>query len=110
MSTYQRSIGRDAAIALADTNWWVGKDAKYIAKIGMFTTELCLPFDVLHKAVEEAVGRPVFTHEFGLNFDGICQEILGERAAPTLEEIIGLIPEEKLIVLAARSQAGGTSK
>jgi hypothetical protein len=99
VSTYLKSIGRDNAIALAKTEWWVGKPAKEVAKIGLFTKELCLPFDVLHKAVQEALGRPVFTHEFGLNFDGICQELLGERDAPTLEEIINLIPEEKRIII-----------
>ena len=99
MSNYQKSIGREAAIALANTNWWVGKEPKEIARIGLFTTELCLPFDVLHEAIEKALGRPVFTHEFGLNFDGICQELLGERDAPTFTEILNLIPEEKRILV-----------
>jgi hypothetical protein len=99
MSNYTKSIGREKAIALANSNWWVGKPAKDVAKIGLFTKELCLPFHELHKAVEEALGRPVFTHEFGLNYDGICQELLGERDAPTLEEIIEMIPAEKRLVV-----------
>lgn len=98
-STYQKSIGREAAIALAETKWWVGRPAKEVAKIGLLTQELCLPFDVLHGAVEEALGRPVFTHEFGLDFDGIVQELLGEKDAPTMQEIIDLIPEDKRILV-----------
>lgn len=98
-SKYSKSIGRDAAIAFAETKWWLNKTPKEIAKTGMLIKELCLPFDILHKAVEETLGRPVFTHEFGLNYDGIIQEILGERDAPTLEEILALIPKEKLIIL-----------
>ena len=99
MSMYQKSIGKDNAIALADTKWWVGKGCREIFKIGMFTQELCLPFDVLHKAVEESLGRPVWTHEFGLNFDGLCQEFLGERDAPSLQEIMDQIPAEKRIIV-----------
>jgi hypothetical protein len=98
-SAYAKSIGREAAIKLAESKWWVGMEPKQIAKTGLLITELCLPFDVLHEAVEKALGRPVFTHEFGLNYDGIIQELLGERDAPTLEQIIEMIPEGKRIIL-----------
>lgn len=98
MSAYQKSIGRHKAIALAESQWWIGLPYKEIAKVGLLTAELCLPFDVLHEAVEKALGRPVWTHEFGMNFDGIVQELLGERDAPTMEEIINLIPAEKRII------------
>lgn len=99
MSAYTKSIGREKAIALAKTEWWVGLPAKEVAKTGLLITELCLPFSVLHKALEDVLGRPVFTHELGYNFDGIVQELLGERDAPTLEEILSLIPEAKRIVI-----------
>jgi hypothetical protein len=99
LSTYQKSIGKDRAIALAKTEWWKGLPARQIAKVGLLTQELCLPFDVLHGAVEEALGRPVWTQEFGTNFDGIVQELLGEKDAPTLQEIMDLIPAEKRIIV-----------
>lgn len=98
-SSYQKSIGRDAAIKLADSKWWIGMEPREIAKTGMIIAELCLPFTVLHENLEKALGRPVFTHELGMNFDGIMQELLGERDAPTLEEIMSLIPESKRIVI-----------
>jgi hypothetical protein len=53
---------------------------------------------VFHEAVEKSLGRPVFTHEFGLNYDGICDEFLGDKEPPTMNEILNLIPQEKLIV------------
>ena len=59
-----------------------------------------MPFDVFHKAVEETLGRPVFTHEFGLNLDGLCKELAGEQKAPTLQQIVELIPEEKRLLIA----------
>lgn len=58
---------------------------------------LCMPFDVFHEAVEKTLGRPVYTHEFGLNTDGLIMEILGEKEPPTFDEIVNMIPKEKLL-------------
>jgi hypothetical protein len=33
------------------------------------------------------------------NVESLLKELLGEKAAPTLEEIIALIPEEKRLIL-----------
>jgi hypothetical protein len=69
----------------------------------MVTEELCCPFDVFHQAVEKTLGRPVFTHEFGMNPDGIYFELIGEKDAPTMQEIIGLIPLDKLVIVESPS-------
>ena len=95
----KNSIGKDKAIALYDSNWWEGKTHREIAEFQLFTKELCCPFDVFHEAVEKSLGRPVFTHEFGLNYDGICKEFLGENESPTMGEILSMIPQDKLIVI-----------
>lgn len=98
----QQSIGSEKAIALAESNWWELCTHREIAEFQLFTAELCLPFEKFHEAVEKSLGRPVFTHEFGLNFDGIIAEFLGEREAPTMTEIMELIPaENRVIVLAS---------
>ena len=93
------SIGKEKAIELSLTEWWKEKSYREIAEFQLFTTELSCPFDVFHEAVEKSLGRPVFTHEFGLNYDGICKEFLGEKEPPTMNEILNLIPQEKLIVV-----------
>lgn len=95
----RQSIGKEKAIALYNSGWWEDKTAREIVKFQLFTDELAIPFDLFHKALEEALGRPVWTHELGLNFDGIALEFLGEKDAPTMEEIINLIPEEKRILI-----------
>jgi hypothetical protein len=41
----------------------------------------------------------VFTHEFGLNYQGLKDELFNGKEPPILEEIINLIPEEKRIVI-----------
>ncbi len=37
--------------------------------------------------------------ELGLNWEGIAMELHGEKDAPTMEEIINLIPAEKRVIL-----------
>ena len=96
------SIGKDAAIALAATRWWEGLDARAIAERQLFTEELCCPFPVFHEAVESSLGRPVYTHEFALDYAGICREFLGEKQPPTIDEIIELIPEDKRLFVVNR--------
>ena len=104
MGSYQKSIGRNRAIVLYESNWWVPKTAREISRAQLFTLELCVPFDIFHRALEDVLGRPIWYHEFGLNTDGLTQEFLGERDPPTLEEILSLVSPEKqhgLVVEAA---------
>lgn len=98
--TKRHSIGRDAAVAMAETKWWEPLTPHEICNVQLFTVELCCPFDVFHGAVEAAIGRPVFTHEFSsAGYDGIVAEFLGEKDAPTFDEIMEMIPEEKRILV-----------
>lgn len=101
MKDWQQSIGSEAAIALYDTKWWSGKPEREVAEFQMHHAELCMPFDEFHRCMEVALGRPVWTHEFGLDFDGLLAELMGERKAPTFGQILALIPEEKRLVVVA---------
>ncbi|EYB69078.1 hypothetical protein DEIPH_ctg011orf0045 [Deinococcus phoenicis] len=69
------------------------------AEFQMTVKELSMPFDVFHEALEKTLGRSVWTHELGLNWEGIHSELWGERPAPTFEEIMNLIPAGKRIVI-----------
>lgn len=101
--TKRNSIGKEAAIALGKSGWWKDKSPEEICDVQLFTKELCMDFGDFHGAIEKALGRPVYTHEFGLDYDGIVAEYLGDRAAPTIEQIIGLLPADKTIVIALSS-------
>ncbi len=101
MTHKRQSIGKDAALALVDKQWWIGKTPREIAEFQMFTDELSMPFGLFHESLEKALGRPVFTHELALNADGITAELLDGKPAPTFHEILDLIPEEKRIVIVA---------
>lgn len=93
----QVSIGKEAAIALAESKWWEGKTPREIVTFQLFTSELCMPFGKFHEAVEQALGRPVWTHEFA--YPNLPQEFLGGRPAPTMAEIIGLLPPDKVLLI-----------
>lgn len=92
-------LSEESAIKLGESGFW--KDMTYRERAGfqMFEERLCMPFAVFHEAVEKSLGRPVFTHEFGLNWGGLQDELLGEADPPSLQDILALIPEEKRIVV-----------
>ena len=96
MHQMQKSIGRARARALAESKWWLVRTPREIARVQLFTMEQCAPFSVFHRAMEQSLRRPIMLHEFGLNVEGLIQEFLGERDAPTMEEIFALVPEGKM--------------
>lgn len=98
----QQSVGKEKAIELAKSKWWETQTPQQIAKFQFFTKELCMPFDLFHKALEKSLGRSVYTHEFALGADRIAQELLGEADAPTFQEIIDLIPKDKRVIIIAK--------
>lgn len=57
-----------------------------------------IPFDKMHQRFEELLGRPVWTHEMGLNKDGLVSEAR-DRQHPSMDAIIELIPEEKRMIV-----------
>jgi hypothetical protein len=96
------SIGEKQAIRLYKSEWWKGLSARQIVKFQLFVDELCMPWSEYHSAVEDALGRDVYTQEFGSSGVGQLQaEFRGDASAPTLQEIIELLPADKRIVVRA---------
>ena len=91
-------LTQEQAIALADSGWWYGLPADSVVAFQLFEKRLCMDFSDFHAVVEESLGRPVWTHEFG-SAGRLQEEFLGKRPRATLDEILRLIPEEKRIVL-----------
>jgi hypothetical protein len=90
---------KDEAVALYDSGFWKQMTYEEIAKFQIMEDRLCMPFEVFHEAIVKALGRPVFTHEFGLNREGLIKELFRGAPAPTMEEIINLIPEDKRMII-----------
>lgn len=55
--------------------WWESDDPVQIAMYQIFEDILMSDFGKFHEGIEKIVGRSVFTHEFGLNIDGIREEV-----------------------------------
>ena len=102
-------LTREQAIKLYDSEWWKNCSDREIVGFQLFTRRLCLPFSEFHRAVEAVLGRPVRIHEFGSN-GKLKEEFLGEKPTPTFEEIMSLIPKEKLVLVFATSEKAGGSE
>lgn len=61
-----------------DNRWWTSDDKRVIGYHQLLNPILLVPFDKFHESVEFLLGRPVWTHEFGLNWEGLKAE--AERA------------------------------
>jgi hypothetical protein len=96
-----QQLTKDEAVAFAESKSYEGMSYRQIAEFQINQKCLCMPFSKFHEAVEKTLDRPVFTHEFGMNYDGIKAEIMDGKEAPSFEEIIGLIPKGKLILVSA---------
>ena len=94
-----KQLTKEEAIAFYENKLYEKMSAKERAQFQLVQDKLCMPFDVFHEAVEEALGRPVWTHEFALNREGLIKELNGEQEPPTFEDIINLIPEDKRVIV-----------
>ncbi len=95
-----KEITRRQAIKLYNSNWWKDVSARDIVALQLFNGRLLMDFGDFHAAVEEELGRSVWTHEFcSSNVDNLRAEFLGDAPAPSFEEIVNLIPAEKRVIL-----------
>lgn len=93
-----KQLTKEQAIAFAESEVYESWTPRQIVDFQLFQKRLCMPFDVFHGAIEKVLNRPVYTHEFAF-IDNIRKEYLGDKPAPTLEEIVELIPKEKRMVI-----------
>ena len=94
-----KQLTEKQAIAFANSGVWKEWTDEQIVRFQLFQKKLCMDFSRFHQAIEAVLERPVYTHEFGLNYDGIVKEYLGAKEPSTFQEIIELIPEEKRLII-----------
>lgn len=61
-----------------ENRWWKSDDKRVIGYYQLMDPILLVPFDKFHESIEFLLGRPVWTHELGLNWEGLKAE--AERA------------------------------
>jgi hypothetical protein len=90
---------KEEAIAFANEKKYEPMTYRERALLQLKEDLLCMPFDVFHEAIQKALGRPVWTPEFGLNRDGLLAELEGLSPTPSLTDIVNLIPEDKQAIV-----------
>lgn len=88
------------AIEFHESGKWGAMSAQEIVNLQLFQDRLCVPWDVFHGAIEEMLGRPVWTHEF-VDIDLLRAEYAKACPAPTMEQIVEQLPKDKVIVCTA---------
>lgn len=87
-------MSREEALAWIEKRWWEGLDARTIALAQLRQPRLCMPFHDFQKAVEEAAGCPVWTHEFAQ--PEVLIKLIEERPEPEVAQAEPVeSPEEK---------------
>lgn len=96
---YKRiSIGSERAIEFAKTGWWKKCTAKEIVNTQLWVKEMMMDLAPFQAAMEEVLGRPVQLLEF-MDITALMKEYLGEKEAPSLKDILSLIPDNKVICI-----------
>jgi hypothetical protein len=104
VNTEPNELTLEQALVLGATGFWRDMTPRQIAEFQLYTSLLCMPFSVFHQAVEETLGRPVFIHEFGsIGTEVLKRELRGEKAAPSFDEILALIPTDKRLTILVTS-------
>ena len=68
-------LTKEQATEFHDSGEWKDWSYREIAEFQMAQELLCVPFSAFHEAMEATLGRPIFTHEFGLNYGGLKKEL-----------------------------------
>jgi hypothetical protein len=90
-------LTEEEAIELGKGKFWEDLTPGQAAIFQLFQELLSMPFELFHKGMGEALGRPVWTHEFAFS-EHLKDEYLKKRKPPTLDEIINWSPAEETIV------------
>lgn len=86
------------AIACCENKHWEKWGMAERALFQACQDRLCMPLDVYKEALRVTLGRPVFSHEIGYP-ELLKAEILGLANSPTLDQIIALLPKDKIIIV-----------
>ena len=83
---------KKAMLSYGNNYWWESKDSRELAMYQVFEKILLTDFSTFHEGLEKLLDRPVWSHELGLNMDGIRNE--ARLAIERIKEGLGGISEE----------------
>ena len=85
------TLTKEEALSIYETSWWKDMPDLEVARIQLGQRRLCMEFVDFHDAVERALNRGVFTHEF-VDTASLLEELNGARNPPTMDQIMGKLP------------------
>ena len=95
-----RQLNRFQATALYDSEFWRFLNAEERAFFQLSVDRLCMPLLEFNQAVETCLNRRVRAVEY-LRPQALLAELTGNLPAPSIEEILELVPDETLPILVA---------
>jgi len=89
-------LTKKQAVEIADRELWKKWNDKELVRMQLFQKRLLVPLDQFQMAVQRCIGRPVWTHELGMESSlfRIQKDFLKEDLPPSEEEILKMIPED----------------
>ena len=94
-----KQITRNQAITLFESGAWKQWSNDKLVWFQLNQNLLCVDWSHFTDAIESVLGRSVYLHEFGVNRQGLIDEFKGIKSPPSLDDIISMIPVEKIIVV-----------
>lgn len=95
-----QQVTKEQAIRIYESGLWKDWTNRQIVEFQLFQDKLAIPFGVFAKAVNNCLGRLVYTHEFSeSNKEALIAEFLGDKQAPSLDDVLALLPKEELIII-----------
>lgn len=95
-----KQLTEEQAVQIYKAGDWRKWTPKQLVCFQMNQDRLCVPFHEFHSAVNDVFGRAVFTHEFA-DRKRLLEELEGVVAAPSMDEIMALLPQEKTVVVSS---------
>ncbi len=91
-------LTKEQSIKFCELEMYKFMSAREKAEFQVSQKMLCMPFPIYQDAMEISLGRPVMMHEFAYP-ELLKSELFGEKPAPSLSEILELIPDDKRWIL-----------
>ena len=92
-----KDLTREQAVALFESAFWQHLTPCKVAWFQLVAERMCVPLPIFRASLEVCLGRGLVSGEL-LEFERLRAELAGRRLAPTLEEVMAFIPEDKRVV------------
>lgn len=92
----------EQAIAFYDSRAWSELNSLQRSRLQLGQDYLCMPVNVFRDALDEALGRPVWSQEIRTqNRSTLIDELNGKAQPPDMRQIMALLPSDKNFIALA---------